>query len=97
MFLVIMSKKTALVNKEEGVDDVKSAWLLRLGLHTWYNGLYKEQQYSDVEPIFKADLSPDWSLKLDSMKLELLVIVNQICHGEYVPGSCTHRPSRHGR
>ena len=41
----------------------------------------------------KADLSPDWSLKLDSMKLELLVIVNQICHGEYVPGSCTHRPS----
>ncbi len=45
----------------------------------------------------KADLSPDWSLKLDSMKLELLVIVNQICHGEYVPGSCTHRPSWHGR
>ena len=34
MFLVIMSKKTALVNREEGVDDVKSAWLLRLGLHT---------------------------------------------------------------
>ncbi len=33
MFLVIFSKKTALVNEEEGVDDVKSAWLLRLGLH----------------------------------------------------------------
>ncbi len=34
MSLVIMSNVTALVNKEEGVDDVKSAWLLRLGLHT---------------------------------------------------------------
>ena len=45
----------------------------------------------------KADLSPDWSLQLDSMKLELLVIVNQLCHGESVPGSCTHRPSNHGR
>ena len=30
------------------------------------------------------------------MKLESLVIVNQPCHGEYVPGSCTHRPSHHG-
>ena len=59
--------------------------------------MYKGQQYSDVELILKAYLSPDWSLQLDSMKLELLVIVNQICHGEYVPGSCTHRPSRHGR
>ena len=45
----------------------------------------------------KADLSPDWGLQLAPMKLELLVIVNQICYGEYVPGSCTHRPSRHGR
>ena len=44
----------------------------------------------------KADLSPDWSLQLDSMKLESLVTVNQLRHGEYVPGSCTHRPSHHG-
>ena len=43
----------------------------------------------------KADLSSDWSLQLDSMKLELLVIANQPCRGEYVPGSCTHRPSNH--
>lgn len=34
MSLVTMSRETALVNEEEGVDDVKSAWLLRLGLHT---------------------------------------------------------------
>jgi hypothetical protein len=30
------------------------------------------------------------------MKLESLVIVDQLRHGEYVPGPCTHRPSRHG-
>ena len=44
----------------------------------------------------KADLSSDWSLQLDSMKLELLVIANQPCRGEYVLGPCTHRPSSHG-
>ena len=43
----------------------------------------------------KAGLSSDWSLQLDSMKLELLVIADQPCCGEYVPGSCTHRPSNH--
>ena len=43
----------------------------------------------------KAGLSSDWSLQLDSMKSELLVIVDQPCYGEYVPGSCTHRPSNH--
>jgi hypothetical protein len=45
----------------------------------------------------KAGLSSDWSLQLDSMKLESLVNVNQLRHVEYVPGSCTHRPSTHGR
>ncbi len=44
----------------------------------------------------KAGRSPDWSLQLDSMKSESLVIANQHCRGEYVPGSCTHRPSHHG-
>ena len=43
----------------------------------------------------KAGLSSDWSLHLDSMKLESLVIANQQCRGEYVPGPCTHRPSNH--
>ena len=43
----------------------------------------------------KATRSPDWSLQLDSMKSESLVIVDQHCHGEYVPGPCTHRPSHH--
>ena len=43
----------------------------------------------------KADLSSDWSLQLDSMNLESLVIANQPCRGEYVLGACTHRPSNH--
>ena len=30
------------------------------------------------------------------MKSELLVTAGQLYCGEYVPGPCTHRPSRHG-
>ena len=44
----------------------------------------------------KAYRSPDRSLQLDSVKSESLVIANQQRRGEYVPGSCTHRPSHHG-
>src|SRR5215217_2249070 len=44
----------------------------------------------------KARLGSDWRLKLASMKAELLVIADQHCRGEYVPGPCTHRPSHHG-
>ena len=47
---------------------------------------------SGANPI-KAGLSSDWSLKLDSMKLESLVIAGQPHCGEYVLESCTHRPS----
>ncbi len=44
----------------------------------------------------KAGPSSDWSLQLDSMKLESLVIADQPRRGEYVPEPCTHRPSSHG-
>jgi hypothetical protein len=44
----------------------------------------------------KADLSSDCRLQLACMKLELLVTAGQLYCGEYVPGPCTHRPSRHG-
>jgi hypothetical protein len=43
----------------------------------------------------KAVLSSDCTLQLEYMKLESLVIANQQCRGEYVLGSCTHRPSHH--
>ncbi len=43
----------------------------------------------------KVVLSSDCSLQLDCMKPESLVIANQLRRGEYVLGSCTHRPSHH--
>ena len=70
------------------MDDVKSSWPLRVGLHTCYNG-------SDNGLIPKSCLSSDWGLQLDPMKSESLVIADQQRCGEYVPGPCTHRPSRH--
>ena len=47
------------------------------------------------ESFFKAGLSSDRGLQLDPVKSESLVIADQQCCGEYVPGPCTHRPSRH--
>ena len=44
----------------------------------------------------KAGLSSDCRLQLACMKSELLVTARQQQCGEYVPGACTHRPSRHG-
>jgi hypothetical protein len=38
----------------------------------------------------------DCRLQLAYMKPESLVIADQLCGGEYVPGSCTHRPSQAG-
>ena len=87
---------TARVNREEGGDDVKSSWPLCPGLQACYNGQYRGLRGSNAEPIPKAALSADCRLQPDGMKLESLVIVDQLRHGEYVPGPCTHRPSRHG-
>jgi hypothetical protein len=90
-----LSEETASDELEEGGDDVKSSWPLRPGLHTCYNGRYRGQQDREVEPIPKNGLSWDRSLQLDSVNAESLVIVDQLRHGEYVPGPCTHRPSHH--
>ena len=73
------SGETARVKREEGADDVKSVWPLRLGLHTCYNGGYNETQNREMEQIYKTVLSSDCSLQLDCMKLESLVIAHQ--HG----------------
>ena len=43
----------------------------------------------------KADHSSDRGLQLAPVKLDSLVIADQQCCGEYVPGPCTHRPSSH--
>ena len=85
-----------MVNTEEGGDDVKSSWLLRLGLHTYYNGQDKAKQSSNVEPIAKT-----WSqfgLWSATRPHEVGISSNRgsASRGEYVPGPCTHRPSHHG-
>ncbi len=80
------SGETASVNGEEGGDDVKSSWSLRPGLHTFYNGRYSGSQYREVEPILKTGLSSDWSLQLDSMKEESLVIADQHAAVNTFPG-----------
>ena len=89
------SSRTAFDKKEEGGDDVRSVWPLRLGLHTYYNARYRGKQDREVEQILKTEPSSDCSLQLDYMKLESLVMAYQLRRREYVPGPCTHRPSRH--
>jgi hypothetical protein len=80
------SKETAGDKLEEGGDDVKSSWPLYPGLHTYYNGRYRGLQYREVELIPKAGLSSDWSLQLDSMKEESLVIADQQAAVNTFPG-----------
>ena len=76
--VLYFSQETALHNGEEGGDDVKSAWLLHLGLHTRYNGRYRGSRSREVlaNPI-KIGPSSDCRLQLACMKSELLVIVGQ--------------------
>ena len=53
------SGQTAQINWEEGGDDVKSVWPLRLGLHTYYNAQHNVNRYREVEEISKTGLSSD--------------------------------------
>ncbi len=78
--------ETAGDKPEEGGDDVKSSWPLHPGLRTYYNGRYRRSQYREVEPIPKTGLSSDWSLQLDSMKEESLVIADQQAAVNTFPG-----------
>ncbi len=94
--MLYVSYGTAGIKPEEGGDGVKSAWPLYPGLHTRYNGRYNGSQSREVEPILKAGLSSDRRLQLAYVKSELLVNAGQLYCVEYVPGPCTHRPSRHG-
>ena len=68
------------------MDDVKSSWPLCPGRHTCYNDIYNEMQYRKMEQIYKICPSSDWSLQLDSMKLESLVILNQNVRVNTFPG-----------
>jgi hypothetical protein len=46
-----VSQPTARRKREEGGDDVKSAWPLYLGLHTRYNGQHNGSPTREGEPI----------------------------------------------
>ena len=83
-------------NTEEGGDDVKSSCLLRLGQQTCYNGDYKEKRDSNIKRTSKK--SSQFRLWAATRPHEVGVASNpeSACRGECVPGSCTHRPSRHG-
>ena len=75
-----------MISREEGGDDVKSSWPLRPGPLTCYNGGDNGQQKRKLELISKSRLSSDWSLQLDSMKSESLVIVDQNATVNTFPG-----------
>ena len=68
------------------MDDVKSSWPLRGGLHTCYNGDYRGLQPSDGELIPKSRLSSDCTLQLECMKSESLVIADQHAAVNTFPG-----------
>ncbi len=89
------SRGTAGDKPEEGGDDVKSSRPLCPGLHTCYNDWYKEQQYREVERISKNQ--SQFGLQSATRLHEVGIASNRgsARHGEYVPGPCTHRPSRH--
>ena len=90
------SGRTAGVKPEEGGDDVKSSWPLCPGLHTCYNGPDRASPLREQAPI--AETGPQSGLRAATRPHEGGVASNpeSACRGECVPGSCTHRPSRHG-
>ena len=90
------SKETAAENAEEGGDDVKSSCPLWSGLHTYYNGTDREQRTREGKRTSKT--VSQFGLQAATRLHEVGIASNRrsaYC-GEYVPGSCTHRPSHHG-
>ncbi len=89
------SEGTAGDKPEEGGDDVKSSRPLCPGLHTCYNGRYKESQDREVELISKN--RSQFGLESATRLHEVGIASNRGSerYGEYVPGPCTHRPSHH--
>ena len=75
-----------MISREEGVDDVKSSWPLRDGLHTCYNGGDNGSQACERKLISKSHLSTDCTLQLECMKVESLVIADQHAAVNTFPG-----------
>ena len=90
------SEETAGDNPEEDGDDVKSSCPLWAGLHTCYNGANKGRHTREGKQIPKK--ASQFGLQAATRLHEAGIASNRrsACCGEYVPGSCTHRPSHHG-
>jgi hypothetical protein len=90
------SKKTAGVNrrKERMTSSQHAPYILGYTRNTMAKTIGREPARGSKSS--KLRLSSDWSLQLDSMKPESLVIASQLYGGEYVPQFCTHRPSHAG-
>ncbi len=63
------------IKPDERGDDVKSSWPLRPGLHTSYNGLYREKQYREVEQIWKSN--PQFGLQAETRLHEAGIASNR--------------------
>ena len=89
------SDETAGDKPEEDGDDVKSSCPLCPGLHTCYNGRHNGLPTRESEriPQNRSQFGSQAATRLR----EVGVASNRgsACRGEYVPGSCTHRPSHH--
>ena len=77
------------------MDDVKSSCPLRPGLHTCYNGKNKGKRTCEGKQ--NSENLSQFGLKSATRLHEAGIASNREseCRGEYVPGSCTHRPSHH--
>ena len=75
------------------------------GPHACYNGRDNASQHREVKSIAKPGRSRDRGLELTRVNLELHIVRDMrqeipsirvsLWRGEYVPASCTHRPSLH--
>ena len=65
-------------------------------VHTCYNGVNKGKRAREGEQIPK--ITSQFGLQSATRLHEAGIASNRgsECRGEYVPGSCTHRPSHHG-
>ena len=90
------SKETAGVNrrKERMTSSQHAPYILGYTRNTMAKTIGREPARGSKSS--KLCLSSDWSLQLDFMKPESLVIAGQLYGGEYVPQFCTHRPSHAG-
>ena len=91
------SKETARDKREEGGDDVKSAWPLCPGLHTCYNARHRGLPTREGELILekRAQFGLESATRLHEAGIASNGASDR-CR-EYVLGPCTHRPSHHER